>query len=246
MWTPDLSSWPGLICCWRNSENFPSEPRCSPLAGTLTPELPVQWNLFVFVDSPVSVSLSPRCMSVYRPVCQFFRALVQPEYSAVTDVYVLMFLADTVDFIIIVFGFWAFGVNICSLFSETVFNFVDFSLIYFIWLYFTETLGSCWHHFLSLRRSSSWSVFGHGPDPVWYVYLSVWPPVCLSFCVFTCVSFHLSVCRDYGDWPGSVFEEDRFGEAGFPGDSGFWNSLLDVFHPADGHWEVTHLYLLPC
>ncbi|XP_072235133.1 piezo-type mechanosensitive ion channel component 2-like [Leuresthes tenuis] len=50
-----------------------------------------------------------RCMSLYRPLCQFFRALVQPEYSAVTDVYVLMFLADTVDFIIIVFGFWAFG-----------------------------------------------------------------------------------------------------------------------------------------
>ncbi|XP_062236076.1 piezo-type mechanosensitive ion channel component 2-like isoform X2 [Platichthys flesus] len=54
----------------------------------------------------VSVS---RCLSAYRPVGQFFRALVQPEYSAVTDVYVLMFLADTVDFIIIVFGFWAFG-----------------------------------------------------------------------------------------------------------------------------------------
>ncbi|XP_028289056.1 piezo-type mechanosensitive ion channel component 2-like [Parambassis ranga] len=52
---------------------------------------------------------SRRCMSLYRPVCQFFRALVQPEYSAVTDVYVLMFLADTIDFIIIVFGFWAFG-----------------------------------------------------------------------------------------------------------------------------------------
>ncbi|XP_068604378.1 piezo-type mechanosensitive ion channel component 2-like [Brachionichthys hirsutus] len=50
-----------------------------------------------------------RCMSLYRPVLQFFRALVQPEYSAVTDVYVLMFLADTVDFVIIVFGFWAFG-----------------------------------------------------------------------------------------------------------------------------------------
>ncbi|KAM7389966.1 hypothetical protein PAMA_008240 [Pampus argenteus] len=49
------------------------------------------------------------CMSLYRPIYHFFRALVQPEYSAVTDVYVLMFLADTVDFIIIVFGFWAFG-----------------------------------------------------------------------------------------------------------------------------------------
>lgn len=49
-------------------------------------------------------------MSFYDPICQFFRALIQPEYNAVTDVYVLMFLADTIDFIIIVFGFWAFGV----------------------------------------------------------------------------------------------------------------------------------------
>lgn len=41
---------------------------------------------------------------------QFFHNLIHPEYSAVTDVYVLMFLADTVDFIIIVFGYAAFGV----------------------------------------------------------------------------------------------------------------------------------------
>lgn len=52
-----------------------------------------------------------RCVALYRPLLHFFRALTQPEYSAVTDVYVLMFLADTVDFIIIVFGFWAFGVR---------------------------------------------------------------------------------------------------------------------------------------
>ncbi|XP_023661559.2 piezo-type mechanosensitive ion channel component 2-like isoform X2 [Paramormyrops kingsleyae] len=45
----------------------------------------------------------------YIAVRQFFNKLIRPEYSAVTDVYVLMFLADTVDFIIIVFGFWAFG-----------------------------------------------------------------------------------------------------------------------------------------
>lgn len=49
----------------------------------------------------------------------FFRALVQPEYSAVTDVYVLMFLADTVDFIIIVFGFWAFGVKLVPLMMDS-------------------------------------------------------------------------------------------------------------------------------
>ncbi|KAM6948367.1 piezo-type mechanosensitive ion channel component 2 [Aplochiton taeniatus] len=50
-----------------------------------------------------------RTMEVYLPIRQFFYNLIHPEYSAVTDVYVLMFLADTVDFIIIVFGFWAFG-----------------------------------------------------------------------------------------------------------------------------------------
>ncbi|KAL0966951.1 hypothetical protein UPYG_G00302670 [Umbra pygmaea] len=50
-----------------------------------------------------------RTMNVYLPIRQFFYNLVHPEFSAVTDVYVLMFLADTVDFIIIVFGFSAFG-----------------------------------------------------------------------------------------------------------------------------------------
>ncbi|XP_031651167.1 piezo-type mechanosensitive ion channel component 2 [Oncorhynchus kisutch] len=50
-----------------------------------------------------------KTLEIYIPICQFFYNLIHPEYSAVTDVYVLMFLADTVDFIIIVFGFWAFG-----------------------------------------------------------------------------------------------------------------------------------------
>ncbi|XP_028282873.1 piezo-type mechanosensitive ion channel component 2 isoform X3 [Parambassis ranga] len=50
-----------------------------------------------------------RFMEVYLSIRLFFYNLIHPEYSAVTDVYVLMFLADTVDFIIIVFGFWAFG-----------------------------------------------------------------------------------------------------------------------------------------
>ncbi|TSK16057.1 Piezo-type mechanosensitive ion channel component 2 [Bagarius yarrelli] len=48
-------------------------------------------------------------LDIFIPIRQFFYNLIHPEYSAVTDVYVLMFLADTVDFIIIVFGFWAFG-----------------------------------------------------------------------------------------------------------------------------------------
>lgn len=57
------------------------------------------------------VGLSCRTLQIYVPIRQFFYDLIHPDYSAVTDVYVLMFLADTVDFIIIVFGFWAFGVG---------------------------------------------------------------------------------------------------------------------------------------
>ncbi|XP_047198071.1 piezo-type mechanosensitive ion channel component 2 [Hippoglossus stenolepis] len=63
-----------------------------------------------------------RFLEIYIPMRQFFYNLIHPEYSAVTDVYVLMFLSDTVDFIIIVFGFWAFGkhsaANITSSLSE--------------------------------------------------------------------------------------------------------------------------------
>ncbi|KAL2088481.1 hypothetical protein ACEWY4_015380 [Coilia grayii] len=47
--------------------------------------------------------------SIYRPTYGFFRDILHAEYRATTDVYALMFLTDMVDFIIIVFGFWAFG-----------------------------------------------------------------------------------------------------------------------------------------
>lgn len=47
--------------------------------------------------------------SVYRPAQGFFKSILHAEYRAATDVYALMFLTDVIDFIIIVFGFWAFG-----------------------------------------------------------------------------------------------------------------------------------------
>uniref|UniRef100_A0A673G3W9 Piezo-type mechanosensitive ion channel component 1-like n=1 Tax=Sinocyclocheilus rhinocerous TaxID=307959 RepID=A0A673G3W9_9TELE len=47
--------------------------------------------------------------NVYKPTCGFFQNILHAEYRAATDVYALMFLTDVVDFIIIVFGFWAFG-----------------------------------------------------------------------------------------------------------------------------------------
>uniref|UniRef100_A0A674EC87 Piezo type mechanosensitive ion channel component 1 (Er blood group) n=1 Tax=Salmo trutta TaxID=8032 RepID=A0A674EC87_SALTR len=43
------------------------------------------------------------------PCHEFFSDILHAPYRAATDVYALMFLTDVVDFIIIVFGFWAFG-----------------------------------------------------------------------------------------------------------------------------------------
>nr|XP_043872731.1 piezo-type mechanosensitive ion channel component 1 [Solea senegalensis] len=47
--------------------------------------------------------------SVYKPTAGFFKDILHAEYRAATDVYALMFLTDVIDFIIIIFGFWAFG-----------------------------------------------------------------------------------------------------------------------------------------
>lgn len=52
-----------------------------------------------------------RAQSMYRPLRRFFHDILHTKYRAATDVYALMFLADVVDFIIIIFGFWAFGVS---------------------------------------------------------------------------------------------------------------------------------------
>lgn len=47
--------------------------------------------------------------SVKQPAQSFFTSITKDKYRASTDVYALMFLTDVVDFIIIIFGFWAFG-----------------------------------------------------------------------------------------------------------------------------------------
>ncbi|MCJ8747419.1 hypothetical protein PDJAM_G00153320 [Pangasius djambal] len=47
--------------------------------------------------------------NTYKPTQTFIQNILHTEYRAATDVYALMFLTDVVDFIVIVFGFWAFG-----------------------------------------------------------------------------------------------------------------------------------------
>ncbi|XP_067905335.1 piezo-type mechanosensitive ion channel component 1 isoform X3 [Heterodontus francisci] len=53
--------------------------------------------------------LFKRVQSIYRPLHKYFYDILHTEYRAATDVYALMFLADVIDFVIIIFGFWAFG-----------------------------------------------------------------------------------------------------------------------------------------
>ncbi|XP_062854275.1 piezo-type mechanosensitive ion channel component 2 [Trichomycterus rosablanca] len=48
-------------------------------------------------------------LHIYLPIRQFFYDIIHPEYSPVCDVYALMFLVDVINFIIIIFGYWAFG-----------------------------------------------------------------------------------------------------------------------------------------
>ncbi|KFO77875.1 Piezo-type mechanosensitive ion channel component 1, partial [Cuculus canorus] len=58
--------------------------------------------------SPVP-SVLCRTQNMYQPVRKFFQDILHTQHRAATDVYAFMFLADVVDFIIIIFGFWAFG-----------------------------------------------------------------------------------------------------------------------------------------
>ena len=40
--------------------------------------------------------------------------MTNPQYSAVTDVYALMFMCDLITFIIVVFGYASFGPSVSS------------------------------------------------------------------------------------------------------------------------------------
>ncbi|XP_067854151.1 piezo-type mechanosensitive ion channel component 1 isoform X4 [Heptranchias perlo] len=50
-----------------------------------------------------------KVQSIFRPLHKFFYDILHTEYRAATDVYAFILLADVVDFVIIIFGFWAFG-----------------------------------------------------------------------------------------------------------------------------------------
>uniref|UniRef100_A0A3Q3DR15 Piezo non-specific cation channel R-Ras-binding domain-containing protein n=1 Tax=Hippocampus comes TaxID=109280 RepID=A0A3Q3DR15_HIPCM len=54
-------------------------------------------------------SLLKQALHIYLPIRQFFYDIIHPDYSPVCDVYALMFLIDVVNFIVTIYGYWAFG-----------------------------------------------------------------------------------------------------------------------------------------
>ncbi|XP_072771947.1 piezo-type mechanosensitive ion channel component 2 [Nerophis lumbriciformis] len=48
-------------------------------------------------------------LHIYLPIRQFFYDIIHPDYSPVCDVYALMFLIDVLNFIVTIYGYWAFG-----------------------------------------------------------------------------------------------------------------------------------------
>uniref|UniRef100_A0A671LG30 Uncharacterized protein n=1 Tax=Sinocyclocheilus anshuiensis TaxID=1608454 RepID=A0A671LG30_9TELE len=73
------------------------------------PEPNIQTDTTETLDTVKADGKKKSLKNVYKPTCGFFQNILHAEYRAATDVYALMFLTDVVDFIIIVFGFWAFG-----------------------------------------------------------------------------------------------------------------------------------------
>jgi len=51
---------------------------------------------------------------VLRLFGDFYDQMTNPKYSAVTDVYAVMFVCDLITFLIVVFGYASFGPSVSS------------------------------------------------------------------------------------------------------------------------------------
>lgn len=121
-----------------------------------------EWEELWQALNPLHPALTHRAQSMYRPLRRFFDDILHTKYRAATDVYALMFLADVVDFIIIIFGFWAFGVSTEPGGHPAAYLLLPPDLC----SPGTETLGSHRHHILAVRRPGAGGLPGHAAHPV--------------------------------------------------------------------------------
>ncbi|XP_056011934.1 piezo-type mechanosensitive ion channel component 1-like isoform X4 [Ostrea edulis] len=60
-------------------------------------------------DSDDNEDTGPSLQIVLAPFKNFYNQLTDSKYNATTDVYAMMFFCDFINFLILVFGYWAFG-----------------------------------------------------------------------------------------------------------------------------------------
>lgn len=72
---------------------------------------------------------------VLAPFKNFYNQLTDSKYNATTDVYAMMFFCDFINFLILVFGYWAFGPEVVLLYlilTDISANLFRTMLIYFL------------------------------------------------------------------------------------------------------------------
>ena len=84
--------------------------------GVIMSQLQGSWTQ---IDSLLPSLCFLSALHIYLPIRQFFYDIIHPEYSPVCDVYAMMFLIDVVNFIVIIFGYGAFGVSTINLLKAT-------------------------------------------------------------------------------------------------------------------------------
>ena len=78
----------------------------------------------MYMPQCVLVILLVILMFIYRvslilsPFTTFYKQLTCPDYNATTDVYAPMFACDFIGFLIVVFGYWAFGPSVSNFLAK--------------------------------------------------------------------------------------------------------------------------------
>ena len=93
--------------------SFSSLPSFPPIPSLLSlPSLPLLFPSHASFLHSHCPSDNTTIRSFFQPLKDFYNHMIDPTYTAVTDVYVPMFLCDLLNFLIVAFASYAFGVSI--------------------------------------------------------------------------------------------------------------------------------------
>uniref|UniRef100_A0A673ABJ4 Uncharacterized protein n=1 Tax=Sphaeramia orbicularis TaxID=375764 RepID=A0A673ABJ4_9TELE len=108
---PLQASTTSLFCRKKTSDSQESDGEYSQNTRHFDPEFYSIYVYFVVLKRMLQAraAIVEVALHIYLPIRQFFYDIIHPDYSPVCDVYALMFLIDVVNFIVTIYGYWAFG-----------------------------------------------------------------------------------------------------------------------------------------